>query len=126
MKAFSITMLSLMMLVAGKIQAYTYKFNNDSQKDIEVQFQLIADITTNNKLQKVMIRAKDTASITIPEWFRSGLCMDAGSIEVRFLPDGKFTQPTVKSAISGSLCGDQTFGLSYDAKSDTAVLSHLR
>lgn len=121
---------------------YKYAFINRSDKAAEAQFKLALDLTTNYKIETVSIPANSTSSITIPEWYRSGLCIDPYSIRIRFLPNGTFQKPQLtkkwfeelvqkhefpKSAPYGSVssfntlrvpsfeCGDQTYEFTYYA-----------
>jgi hypothetical protein len=85
--------LSVLVLSAVKLQAYTFTFNNTSEFDAEVQFKLAADVVAKFPLQTVKVPAKGSGSVTISEWWRAGLCIDLASIEIKFLPDGVFKLP---------------------------------
>jgi hypothetical protein len=85
MKKLCILFLSLGTLIAGTTYAYEYTFVNKSDLDAEVQFQLAADLTTGNKTQNIKVLANKAASISIPEWWRAGLCINLTSIKIKFL-----------------------------------------
>lgn len=86
---------SCISLIAFPLGAYTYTLENKSNKEAEFQFQLAADITTNYKTETVKVPANGTAQLTIPEWYRAGLCVNLSSIKIRFLPNGEFKKPLV-------------------------------
>lgn len=85
-----IALLSFKLFVAFSAQAYTYTFNNKSDKEAEVRFQL-AGIA--EPIETVKVAALGTATKNIGVWNRAGLCMPISSIEIRFLPSEQFKKP---------------------------------
>jgi hypothetical protein len=83
--------LGLGIFIVVPAHAYKYTFNNKSDKDAEVQFKLAGDMTTNYKTETVKVAANSSASISIPEFWRAGLCIDVSSIMIKF--DGDFKKP---------------------------------
>jgi hypothetical protein len=154
MKTSYIITAGLGALVVISAQAYTYTFNNKSDKKATVRFQLELDLTTNNKYQDVTVAAMGndgkpgTASISIPEWYRAGLCMNLQSIRVKFENDKDFrpvlfmqdqadfdsvmrkgisifTQQSSEQLSSGRFrwprCGDITFDVAYVRSGATEI-----
>lgn len=91
---YIVTFLSPIILLTSSAQAYKYTFENISDKDAVVQFQLMADL--GDRLNTLPVKARSSAVMDISEWNRAGLCIDPQSIKIKFLSgenSGKFKQP---------------------------------
>lgn len=133
-KICATTLITITMCTQFLLHAYKYTFINRSDKKAEVLFKLAADITTNYKTETVLIDANSTNSITIPEWWRSGLCIDPYSIQIRFLPEGKLTKPRIKNKsgnirsfesmrVPSFVCGDLTFDFTHDSSYNNSAIN---
>lgn len=89
--------------IPSSAYAYTYRFNNQTNKNIEIAFQLAG---INEPIEKIMVPAKQAdgnpgmAARSIGGW-RVGLCFKGrDNFSMRVLPDGNSFRPLLLQAHS--------------------------
>jgi hypothetical protein len=95
-KNFSVIIMLSCIAITHQIEAYTYKFENTTDKKVEISFKL-AGINEPTETVTVPARGNDgkpgTASRSIGGW-RIGLCFKGrDDLSMRILPDGELFLP---------------------------------